>query len=30
MKITKEISLFHFTPWSGAVDTYNLIEGGEE
>lgn len=33
MKITKEISLFHFTPWGGAVSTYNLIveagKGGE-
>lgn len=25
MKITKEINLSGFQPWSGAVDTYNLI-----
>lgn len=25
MKITKEISFSQFEPWSGAVDTYNLI-----
>ena len=25
MKITKEISFSQFQPWSGAVDTYNLI-----
>ena len=31
MKITKEISFSQFEPWSGAVDTYNLIvEAGKE
>ena len=31
MKIIKEISFSQFEPWSGAVDTYNLIvEAGKE
>lgn len=31
MKIMKEISFSQFQPWSGAVDTYNLIaEAGKE